>query len=183
MRTITFNFIDIFIDKYFIVKNKNLSINTCNLFWVDVAENIQNRFLVSFIPCRSVFLQDYSFDHGSLYLVSVSKFYSCLWIIQISSNGCFLVFVSSLVFKELLTRLSEEKRNGAPHLPKIGDIKKASRYSIPDLAVDVEQVIGLEKVNKKSKANTVGGRNKLKKILDKTRISILPQKPYKWVSV
>lgn len=83
------------------------------------------------------------------------------------------------VFKELLTRLSEEKRNGAPHLPKIGDIKKASRYSIPDLAVDVEQVIGLEKVTKKSKANTVGGRNKLKKILDKTRISILPQKPYK----
>lgn len=83
------------------------------------------------------------------------------------------------VFKELLTRLSEDKRNGAPHLPKIGDIKKASRYSIPDLAVDVEQVIGLEKVTKKSKANTVGGRNKLKKILDKTRISILPQKPYK----
>lgn len=77
--------------------------------------------------------------------------------------------------------MSEEKRNGAPHLPKIGDIKKASRYSIPDLAVDVEQVIGLEKVNKKSKANTVGGRNKLKKILDKTRISILPQKPYKYV--
>lgn len=96
----------------------------------------------------------------------------------------FVLFLSSLflscaVFKELLTRLSEEKRNGAPHLPKIGDIKKASRYSIPDLAVDVEQVIGLEKVNKKSKANTVGGRNKLKKILDKTRISILPQKPYK----
>lgn len=96
----------------------------------------------------------------------------------------FFLFIPSLflfcaVFKELLTRLSEEKRNGAPHLPKIGDIKKASRYSIPDLAVDVEQVIGLEKVNKKSKANTVGGRNKLKKILDKTRISILPQKPYK----
>lgn len=91
--------------------------------------------------------------------------------------------LSILVFKELLTRLSEEKRNGAPHLPKIGDIKKASRYSIPDLAVDVEQVIGLEKVNKKSKANTVGGRNKLKKILDKTRISILPQKPYKYVEL
>ncbi|MGH0184418.1 UNVERIFIED_CONTAM: hypothetical protein FKN15_014639 [Acipenser sinensis] len=82
------------------------------------------------------------------------------------------------VFKELLARPAEEKKNGAPHLPKIGDIKKASRYSIPDLAVDVEQVIGLDKANKKTKANTVGGRNKLKKILDKTRISILPQKPY-----
>lgn len=99
----------------------------------------------------------------------------CLWLIV---RG-----IPVLVFKELLTRLSEEKRNGAPHLPKIGDIKKASRYSIPDLAVDVEQVIGLEKVNKKSKANTVGGRNKLKKILDKTRISILPQKPYKYVKL
>ncbi|XP_069099787.1 rap guanine nucleotide exchange factor 2 isoform X30 [Pleurodeles waltl] len=64
-----------------------------------------------------------------------------------------------------------------------GDIKKASRYSIPDLAVDVEQVIGLEKMTKKSKANTVGGRNKLKKILDKTRISILPQKPYNDIGI
>ncbi|KAG8135048.1 putative Rap guanine nucleotide exchange factor 2 protein [Naja naja] len=87
------------------------------------------------------------------------------------------------LFKELLARLSEDKRNGAPHLPKIGDIKKASRYSIPDLAVDVEQVMGLEKVTKKSKANTVGGRNKLKKILDKTRISILPQKPYNDIGI
>ncbi|MBZ3879309.1 Rap guanine nucleotide exchange factor 2 [Sciurus carolinensis] len=68
--------------------------------------------------------------------------------------------------------------DGAPHLPKIGDTEKASGYSIPDLAVDVEQVAGLGNANKKSKANTVGGRNKLKKRLDKTRI-ILPQKPYK----
>lgn len=93
------------------------------------------------------------------------------------------------VFKELLTRpehdhdldVEEEhdRKNGAPHLPKIGDIKKASRYSIPDLAVDVEQVMGLEKVSKKGKANTVGGRNKLKKIFDKTLTSILPPKPYK----
>lgn len=87
-------------------------------------------------------------------------------------------FLCILVFKKLLTRLSEEKKDGAPHLPKIGDTEKASGYSIPDLAVDVEQVAGLEKANKKSKANTVGGRNKLKKRLDKTRI-ILPQKPYK----
>lgn len=141
--------------------------------------NIQSRFLVPFIHWSSVFLHDYRFDSRSLFLSSIAKFYSCLWIVQISCNGQFVLFISILVFKELLTRLSEEKRNGAPHLPKIGDIKKASRYSIPDLAVDVEQVIGLEKVNKKSKANTVGGRNKLKKILDKTRISILPQKPYK----
>uniref|UniRef100_A0A673A1X6 Rap guanine nucleotide exchange factor 2 n=1 Tax=Sphaeramia orbicularis TaxID=375764 RepID=A0A673A1X6_9TELE len=75
------------------------------------------------------------------------------------------------------------KKNGAPHLPKIGDIKKASRYSIPDLAVDVEQVMGLEKVSKKAKTNTVGGRNKLKKIFDKTLTSILPPKPYNDVCV
>ncbi|XP_047573734.1 rap guanine nucleotide exchange factor 2 isoform X4 [Lutra lutra] len=104
-------------------------------------------------------------------------------ILRNNTHLSITVKTNLFVFKELLTRLSEEKRNGAPHLPKIGDIKKASRYSIPDLAVDVEQVIGLEKVNKKSKANTVGGRNKLKKILDKTRISILPQKPYNDIGI
>ncbi|XP_039769747.1 rap guanine nucleotide exchange factor 2 isoform X9 [Ornithorhynchus anatinus] len=104
-------------------------------------------------------------------------------ILRNNTHLSITVKTNLFVFKELLTRLSEEKRNGAPHLPKIGDIKKSSRYSIPDLAVDVEQVIGLEKVNKKSKANTVGGRNKLKKILDKTRISILPQKPYNDIGI
>ncbi|KAM6221412.1 rap guanine nucleotide exchange factor 2 isoform 3-T3 [Rhynchocyon petersi] len=104
-------------------------------------------------------------------------------ILRNNTHLSITVKTNLFVFKELLTRLSEEKRNGAPHLPKIGDIKKASRYSIPDLAVDVEQVIGLEKVNKKGKANTVGGRNKLKKILDKTRISILPQKPYNDIGI
>ncbi|KAM4854683.1 rap guanine nucleotide exchange factor 2 isoform 3-T3 [Thomomys bottae] len=104
-------------------------------------------------------------------------------ILRNNTHLSITVKTNLFVFKELLTRLSEEKRNGTPHLPKIGDIKKASRYSIPDLAVDVEQVIGLEKVNKKSKANTVGGRNKLKKILDKTRISILPQKPYNDIGI
>uniref|UniRef100_A0A8C7GZG8 Rap guanine nucleotide exchange factor 2 n=1 Tax=Oncorhynchus kisutch TaxID=8019 RepID=A0A8C7GZG8_ONCKI len=89
-----------------------------------------------------------------------------------------------LVFKELLARPEHDHENGAPaHLPKIGDIKKGSRYSIPDLAVDVEQVMGLEKASKKAKANTVGGRNKLKKIFDKTLTSILPPKPYNDVGV
>uniref|UniRef100_A0A8C0X117 Rap guanine nucleotide exchange factor 2 n=1 Tax=Castor canadensis TaxID=51338 RepID=A0A8C0X117_CASCN len=91
-------------------------------------------------------------------------------ILRNNTHLSITVKTNLFVFKELLTRLSEEKRN-------------ASRYSIPDLAVDVEQVIGLEKVNKKSKANTVGGRNKLKKILDKTRISILPQKPYNDIGI
>ncbi|KAG8543182.1 hypothetical protein GDO81_000536 [Engystomops pustulosus] len=104
-------------------------------------------------------------------------------ILKNNTHLSITVKTNLFVFKELLARMLEEKRNSAPHLPKIGDIKKASRYSIPDLAVDVEQVIGLEKVSKKGKANTVGGRNKLKKILDKTRISILPQKPYNDIGI
>ncbi|XP_066508118.1 rap guanine nucleotide exchange factor 2 isoform X2 [Hoplias malabaricus] len=82
-----------------------------------------------------------------------------------------------LVFKELVGRVAEERKNGVPHLPKIGDGKKNSRYSVPDIGVATGDV-GQEKVSKKAKAHTVGGRNKLMKILDKTRISILPQKPY-----
>jgi len=105
------------------------------------------------------------------------------------ANSFFVPCPVLLVFKELLARPDQDqeqeqeeepdRKNGAPHIPKIGDIKKASRYSIPDLAVDVEQVMGLEKASKKAKANTVGGRNKLKKIFDKTLTSILPPKPYK----
>ncbi|XP_061107744.1 rap guanine nucleotide exchange factor 2-like isoform X2 [Conger conger] len=104
-------------------------------------------------------------------------------ILKNNTHLSITVKTNLLVFKELLSRPAEEKKNGAPHLPKIGDIKKASRYSIPDLAMDVEQVMSLEKTSKKSKANTVGGRNKLKKFLGKTRISILPQKPYNDVGI
>ncbi|KAJ8403577.1 hypothetical protein AAFF_G00349030 [Aldrovandia affinis] len=104
-------------------------------------------------------------------------------ILRNNTHLSITVKTNLLVFKELLSRPLEEKKNGAPHLPKIGDIKKASRYSIPDLAMDVEQVMGLEKASKKTKANTVGGRNKLKKFLGKTRISILPQKPYNDVGI
>lgn len=82
-----------------------------------------------------------------------------------------------LVFKELVARVAEERKNGVPHLPKIGDGKKNCRYSIPELGAGSD-VIGQEKISKKAKAHTVGGRNKLMKILDKTRMSILPQKPY-----
>ncbi|XP_067104168.1 rap guanine nucleotide exchange factor 2 [Osmerus mordax] len=113
-------------------------------------------------------------------------------ILRNNTHLSITVKTNLLVFKELLSRPEqdqeaegeeEDRKNGAPHLPKIGDIKKASRFSIPDLAVDVEQVMGLEKVSKKAKANTVGGRNKLKKIFDKTLTSILPPKPYNDVGV
>ncbi|CAI5653013.1 unnamed protein product [Oreochromis niloticus] len=114
-------------------------------------------------------------------------------ILKNNTHLSITVKTNLLVFKELLTRPEHDhdldceeehdRKNGAPHLPKIGDIKKASRYSIPDLAVDVEQVMSLEKVSKKAKTNTVGGRNKLKKIFDKTLTSILPPKPYNDVCV
>ncbi|KAI2657002.1 Rap guanine nucleotide exchange factor 2 [Labeo rohita] len=114
-------------------------------------------------------------------------------ILKNNTHLSITVKTNLLVFKELLARPDQDpeleqeeepdRKNGAPHIPKIGDIKKASRYSIPDLAVDVEQVMGLEKASKKAKANTVGGRNKLKKIFDKTLTSILPPKPYNDVGV
>ncbi|NXJ31513.1 RPGF6 factor, partial [Ciconia maguari] len=82
---------------------------------------------------------------------------------------------SLTVFKELLCRIGQEK-NGIPHIPKIAE-KKNNRYSIPDMPGDVEQMFPREKGNKKMKANTVsGGRNRIRKILDKTRFSILPPK-------
>ncbi|XP_061895879.1 rap guanine nucleotide exchange factor 2 isoform X1 [Entelurus aequoreus] len=114
-------------------------------------------------------------------------------ILKNNTHLSITVKTNLLVFKDLLSRPEQDhdvdgeeehdRKNGAPHLPKIGDIKKASRYSIPDLAVDVEQVMGLEKASKKAKTNTVGGRNKLKKIFDKTLTSILPPKPYNDVCV
>lgn len=78
-----------------------------------------------------------------------------------------------------MARVAEERKNGVPHLPKIGDGKKNSRFSVPELGADSD-VIGQEKVSKKAKAHTMGGRIKLMKILDKTRMSILPQKPYRY---
>ena len=57
--------------------------------------------------------------------------------------------------------------------------KKSNRHSIQDVPGDLEQT-SQEKGNKKIKANTVsGGRNKIRKILDKTRFSILPPKLFR----
>lgn len=90
------------------------------------------------------------------------------------------ILSSLAVFKELLCRIGQEK-NGIPHIPKIAE-KKTNRYSIPDMPGDVEQMFPREKGNKKLKANTVsGGRNRIRKILDKTRFSILPPKLFRFV--
>ncbi|KAM8900257.1 rap guanine nucleotide exchange factor 6 isoform 4-T4 [Spinachia spinachia] len=82
------------------------------------------------------------------------------------------------VFKELLSRIVHEKKNGAPHIPKIQE-KKGNRFSIADLPGDMEFPSD-HKSTRKMKANTVsGGRNKIRKMLEKTRFSILPPKPFR----
>ncbi|GCB65891.1 hypothetical protein scyTo_0004875 [Scyliorhinus torazame] len=97
-------------------------------------------------------------------------------ILRHNTHLSITVKTNIFVFKELLNRLMQEKKNGVPHIPKIAE-KKGNRYSHPDL--QVEQMFPSEKGNKKIKANTVsGGRNKIRKILDKTRFSILPPKPF-----
>lgn len=100
------------------------------------------------------------------------------------SHVSFLSFTSRLilsvrpVFKELLSRIVHEKKNGAPHIPKIQE-KKGNRFSIPDLPGDMEFPSD-HKSTRKMKANTVsGGRNKIRKMLEKTRFSILPPKPFR----
>ncbi|XP_069366224.1 rap guanine nucleotide exchange factor 6 isoform X18 [Paralichthys olivaceus] len=81
------------------------------------------------------------------------------------------------VFKELLSRIVHEKKNGVPHIPKIQE-KKGNRFSIPDLPGDMEFPTD-HKSTRKLKANTVsGGRNKIRKMLEKTRFTILPPKPF-----
>ncbi|XP_057215644.1 rap guanine nucleotide exchange factor 6-like isoform X5 [Triplophysa rosa] len=81
------------------------------------------------------------------------------------------------VFKELQSRLKNEKKNGPLHIPKIQE-KKSNRFSIAELPGDMEFPTD-SKSHKKMKANTVsGGRNKIRKMLEKTRFSILPPKPF-----
>ncbi|KAG2455852.1 RPGF6 factor, partial [Polypterus senegalus] len=107
--------------------------------------------------------------------ISYSK---AIEILRNNTHLSIAVKTNIFVFKELLSRITSEKNNGGAHIPKIQE-KKGNRYSIPDLPVDMEQMFPTEKGNKKIKANTVsGGRNKIRKILDKTRFSILPPKPF-----
>ncbi|XP_068947922.1 rap guanine nucleotide exchange factor 6 isoform X5 [Petaurus breviceps papuanus] len=98
-----------------------------------------------------------------------------LEILKNNTHLSLTIKTNIFVFKELISRTKQEK-NGVPHIPKIAE-KKSNRYSIPDMPGDMEQMFPQDKGNKKIKANTVsGGRNKIRKILDKTRFSILPPK-------
>ncbi|XP_048189968.1 rap guanine nucleotide exchange factor 6 [Perognathus longimembris pacificus] len=101
-------------------------------------------------------------------------FVKALEILRNNTHLALTVKTNIFVFKELLSRTEQEK-SGIPHIPKIAE-KKSNRHSIQDVPGDIEPT-SQEKGNKKVKANTVsGGRNKIRKILDKTRFSILPPK-------
>ncbi|KAG7281199.1 hypothetical protein CRUP_022864 [Coryphaenoides rupestris] len=98
-------------------------------------------------------------------------------ILRNNTHLSLTVKTNIFVFKELLSRIMHEKQNGAPHIPKIQE-KKANRFSIPNLPGDMEFPSD-QKSTRKMKANTVsGGRNKIRKMLEKTRFSILPPKPF-----
>ncbi|XP_052443681.1 rap guanine nucleotide exchange factor 6 isoform X3 [Carassius gibelio] len=98
-------------------------------------------------------------------------------ILKNNTHLSLTVKTNIFVFKELQSRVRNEKKNGGPHIPKIQE-RKSNRFSIPDLPGDLEFPSD-SKSRKKLKANTVsGGRNKIRKMLEKTRFSILPPKPF-----
>uniref|UniRef100_A0A668AK04 Rap guanine nucleotide exchange factor 6 n=1 Tax=Myripristis murdjan TaxID=586833 RepID=A0A668AK04_9TELE len=97
--------------------------------------------------------------------------------VDILRNNTHLSLTVKTNIFELLSRIVHEKKNGGPHIPKIQE-KKGNRFSIPDLPGDMEFPTD-QKSTRKMKANTVsGGRNKIRKMLEKTRFSILPPKPF-----
>ncbi|XP_068601140.1 rap guanine nucleotide exchange factor 6 [Brachionichthys hirsutus] len=107
--------------------------------------------------------------------ISISK---AVDIFRNNTHLSLTVKTNIFVFKELLSRIVHEKKNGGPHIPKIQE-KRGSRFSIPDLPGDMEFPTD-HKSTRKMKANTVsGGRNKIRKMLEKTRLSILPPKPFR----
>ncbi|XP_067348100.1 rap guanine nucleotide exchange factor 6 isoform X4 [Channa argus] len=107
--------------------------------------------------------------------ISLTK---ALDILRNNTHLSLTVKTNIFVFKELLSRIMHEKKNGGPHIPKIQE-KKGNRFSIPDLPGDMEFPTD-HKSTRKMKANTVsGGRNKIRKMLEKTRFSILPPKPFR----
>lgn len=89
------------------------------------------------------------------------------------------LIILALVFKELQNCVRHDKKNGALHFPKFHE-KKGNRFSIAELPGDMELPTD-SKSHKKMKANTVSaGRNKIRKMLEKTRFSILPPKPFRY---
>lgn len=82
------------------------------------------------------------------------------------------------VFKELQNCVRHDKKNGAFNNPRFYE-KKGNRFSIAELPGDLELPTA-SKSHRNLKAHTVSaGRNKIRKMLEKTRFSILPPKPFR----
>uniref|UniRef100_A0A3B3TEL3 Rap guanine nucleotide exchange factor 6-like n=1 Tax=Paramormyrops kingsleyae TaxID=1676925 RepID=A0A3B3TEL3_9TELE len=96
-------------------------------------------------------------------------------ILRNNTHLSLTVKTNIFVFKELLSRI---KQDDCPHTPKIHE-RKGNRHSIPTLPGEVEHICRAESESKKTKGNSSGsgGKNKIRKILDKTRFSLLPPKP------
>ncbi|XP_048884281.1 rap guanine nucleotide exchange factor 6-like isoform X2 [Brienomyrus brachyistius] len=99
-------------------------------------------------------------------------------ILRNNTHLSLTVKTNIFVFKELLSRIKQGKRDDCPHTPKIHE-RKGNRYSIPTLPGEVEHMCHPESESKKTKGSSSGsgGKNKIRKILDKTRFSLLPPKP------
>lgn len=90
-----------------------------------------------------------------------------------------ILIILAPVFKELQNCARYDKKNGAPHFPKFHE-KKGNRFSIAELPGDMELPTD-SKSHQKKKAHTVtAGRNKIRKMLEKTRFSILPPRPFRY---
>ncbi|XP_026796762.1 rap guanine nucleotide exchange factor 6 isoform X3 [Pangasianodon hypophthalmus] len=99
-------------------------------------------------------------------------------ILRNNTHLSLTVKTNIFVFKELQNCVRHDKKNGAPHFPKFHE-KKGNRFSIAELPGDMELPTG-SKSHKKMKAHTVSaGRNRIRKMLEKTRFSILPPKPFR----
>ncbi|KAM9450880.1 rap guanine nucleotide exchange factor 6 isoform 2-T3 [Clarias gariepinus] len=98
-------------------------------------------------------------------------------ILRNNTHLSLTVKTNIFVFKELQNCLRHDKKNGASHFPKFHE-KKGNRFSIAELPGDMELPTD-SKSHKKMKAHTVSaGCNKIRKMLEKTRFSILPTKPF-----
>ncbi|XP_060791811.1 rap guanine nucleotide exchange factor 6 isoform X3 [Neoarius graeffei] len=98
-------------------------------------------------------------------------------ILRNNTHLSLTVKMNIFVFKELQNCVRHDKKNRALHFPKFHE-KRGNRFSIAELPGDLELPTD-SKSHKKMKANTVStGRNKIRKMLEKTRFSILPPKPF-----
>ncbi|XP_046723140.1 rap guanine nucleotide exchange factor 6 isoform X3 [Silurus meridionalis] len=99
-------------------------------------------------------------------------------ILRNNTHLCLTVKTNIFVFKELQNCVRNDKKNGAPHFTKFYEMK-GNRFSIAEMPGDIELPTD-SKSHKKMKAHTVSaGRNKIRKMMEKTRFSILPPKPFR----